>query len=191
MSADYQQELIRKWAPTIAKSDHIFSWTGAGELAYLAEMASRSVFAIEMGVYMGKSSKVMLDANPNLHLWSVDPCMVDGTYECVRYFLRDEIAQGRSEIIRKFTRDAAPMLQHMKGRIDLVFIDAAHDFGNVVDDIKNWAPLVRPGGIVCGHDLEHPDNDVTKAVRHCLFDWWSEPVPRIWQYVKRPNDHFQ
>lgn len=182
---------MRKWQPVIDRSAHIFTWTGSGELAYLCEAVQGVDFAIEMGVYMGRSSKVMLDANPKLHLWAVDPCMVDGTHECVRYFLRDEIQAGRCEVIRKFTNEAAPMLQHMKGKIGLVFIDAGHDFGNVVNDVKNWIPLLRPGGIACGHDLEHPDNDVTKAVRHCFFDWWTEPVPRIWQYIKRPNDHFQ
>lgn len=187
-----QEELMKKWEPTIAKSDHIFSWTGRGELAFLAEAASRSTVAVEMGVYMGRSSKVMLDANPALHLWAVDPFMVDGTFETTRYFLRDEIAQGRCEIIRKYTPDAAAMLQHMKGRIDLLFIDAGHSFENVMTDIKFWLPLVRVGGICCGHDLErNPDNDVTKAVRHCLFDWWEEPVNRIWLYRKRSNDHFQ
>lgn len=185
------EELGKKWKHVTDRSEHIFTWTGQHELAYLAEQASRSSHAIEMGVYMGRSCKVMLDANPNLHLWAVDPFMVDGTFETTRYFLREEIAQGRCEIIRKFTIDAAPMLQHMKGRIDLVFIDAAHDFGNVVNDIKHWVPLIRPDGIACGHDLErNPENDVTKAVRHCFFDWWTEPVPRIWQYIRKSNDHF-
>lgn len=184
-------DLMQKWTPIIRQSDHIFTWTGDGELSYLAEQAAHSSHAIEMGVYMGRSCKVMLDANPTLHLWAVDPFMVDGTFETTRYFLRQEIAEGRCEIIRKFTNDAAPMLQHMKGKIDLLFIDAAHDFGNVVNDIKHWLPLVRDGAVACGHDLErNPDNDVTKAVRHCLFDWWKEPVPRIWEYRPRPRDHF-
>lgn len=186
-----QENLMAKWEPVIAKSDHVFTWTGRGELAYLAEQASKAKAAIEMGVYMGRSAKVMLDANPALHLWAVDPFMVDGTFETTRYFLREEITQGRCEIIRKYTPEGSQQLQHMKGKIDLLFIDAGHSFENVMTDIKHWLPLVRVGGIACGHDLEHPDNDVTKAVRHCLFDWWTEPVPRIWEYVKRGNDHFQ
>lgn len=185
-------ELIEKWAPTIRKSDHVFTWTGDGELAYLAEQASKATVAIEMGVYMGRSAKVMLDANPALHLWACDPFMVDGTFETTRYFLREEIAQGRCELVRKFTPEASAQLQHVKGKVDLLFIDAAHDFANVVQDIKHWLPLVRVGGIACGHDLErNPENDVTNAVRHCLFDWWTEPVPRIWQYVRKGNDHFR
>lgn len=185
-------ELEKKWIETVRRSDHIFTWTGDHELCFLAEAAANSRIAIEMGVYMGRSSKVMLDANPSLHLWAVDPFMVDGTYECTKYFLRDEIRQGRCEIIRKFTPQAAEQLQHMKGKIDLLFIDAGHSFENVLTDIKHWLPLVRVGGIACGHDVEHnPENDVTKAVNHCLFNWWFEPVPRIWEYHKKDNDHFR
>lgn len=184
-----QENLIAKWSPTIRKSDHIFTWTGDGELAYLAEIASNAKTGLELGVYMGRSSKVMLDASPGLHLWSVDPFMVDGTYETTRYFLRDEIAQGRCEVIRKYTPQAVEQMNHMRGKLDLVFIDGAHDFSNVQQDIKMWAPFVRMGGILCGHDMETPprypeDNDVAKAVKFCLAGWWTEPVPRVWAYIK-------
>lgn len=182
-------DLMNKWESVIAKSDHVFTWTGRGELAYLAEAASRSTTALEMGVYMGRSSKVMLDANPKLHLWTVDPFMVDGTFETTRYFLRDEIAQGRCEIIRKYTPEAVNQMQHMKGKLDLIFIDAAHDFSNVQMDIRMWGPLVKVGGELCGHDYEAPPrytqkNDVAKAVEHCLMSWFTEPVPRIWSFRK-------
>lgn len=183
---------MEKWTPVIRRSDHIFTWTGDGELAYLCEEASKASTALELGVYMGRSSKVMLDANPGLHLWAVDPFMVDGTYETTKYHLRDEVAQGRCEIIRKYTPEAVQQMEHMMGKIDLIFIDGAHDFSNVQQDIVRWRPLVRDGGILCGHDLETPpryptDNDVAKAVKHCLMSWWTEPVPRVWAFVKGPR----
>ena len=57
------QELISKWNHVLWQSHHIFTWTGGGELAYLAEQATKANCAIEMGVYMGRSAKVMLDAD--------------------------------------------------------------------------------------------------------------------------------
>ncbi len=178
-------ELIRKWRETIHRSDHIFTWTGEAELAYLAEEASKAKMAVEVGVYMGRSSKVMLDANPNLHLWAVDPFMVDGTFETTRYFLREEIAQGRCEIIRKYSVEAGQQLAHLKGQVCLVFVDDGHAYKDVLTDIKAFSPLVRPGGILCGHDLErNPPNDVFKAVQFALSSSWTEPVPRIWAQVR-------
>lgn len=192
MSVEYQQELMRKWLPTIRQSDHIFTWTGDGELAYLCEEANKAALAVEIGTYLGRSAKVMLDANPNLHLWCVDPGIVDGAYETSAYFLREEIKAGRCELIRKYSPQAAPMLYHIGGKLDMVWIDGGHSFTDVMTDIKHWLPLLKKDGLACGHDLElHPKNDVAKAVEWCLFNWFTEPVPRVWAYRKRDEDHYR
>jgi SAM-dependent methyltransferase len=36
--------------------------------------------------------------------------------------------------------------------LDFVFIDAAHDYTNVMRDILSWYPKVKKGGIISGHD---------------------------------------
>ena len=41
---------------------------------------------------------------------------------------------------------------------DLVYIDAAHDMKNVVNDIKAWWPKVKIGGILAGHDYHYDPN---------------------------------
>ncbi|HUU84214.1 MAG TPA: class I SAM-dependent methyltransferase [Phycisphaerae bacterium] len=40
--------------------------------------------------------------------------------------------------------------------IDLLFLDADHTYEHVRQDIAAWSPLVRPGGIISGHDF-HPN----------------------------------
>lgn len=182
-------ELMAKWIPTIRQSDHIKSWTGDGELAYIMEEATKAKTCVEIGTYLGKSAKCLLDANPSLHLWYVDPGLVDFIFETSQYFLREEIAQGRCEGIKKYTPEAAAMLEHMRGKLDMVWIDGGHDFNAVYTDIKYWAPLLKVGGLMCGHDYEAPPrypqkNDVARAVEHCLMSWFSEPVPRVWAFRK-------
>lgn len=177
-------DLINKWKPIIDTGRHIFTWDGDGELAYLAELSSNAMNAVEHGVYMGRSSHVMLAANPHIHLWPCDPFTVAGTFETSKYFLSEFIKQHRCEIIQDGSIGASNMLQHMKGKLDFVFIDDGHAYEDVCLDIRCWYPLVKQGGIICGHDLDlNPDNEVARAVKHMLPEFY-EPVPRIWAYTK-------
>ena len=49
-------------------------------------------------------------------------------------------------------------------KADFVFIDAAHDYDSVKADIEAWQPLVKPGGILCGHDYADYCPGVVNAV---------------------------
>jgi hypothetical protein len=53
-------------------------------------------------------------------------------------------------IIRKTSFDAAKDFSDES--LDFVYIDGAHDFKNVTDDINIWSKKVRKGGVISGHD---------------------------------------
>ena len=46
--------------------------------------------------------------------------------------------------------------QPFDGRFDFVFVDGDHTYGAVKRDIELWWPLVNAGGLLCGHDIDHP-----------------------------------
>lgn len=53
---------------------------------------------------------------------------------------------------------------------DLVFIDADHKYESVMEDIKNWLPLVKDGGLLTGHDYGGTKVGVKQAVDECFDD---------------------
>jgi hypothetical protein len=48
--------------------------------------------------------------------------------------------------------------------IDGIFIDAAHEYEAVKEDLELWYPKVKSGGYFCGHDYSHGWPGVIKAV---------------------------
>lgn len=48
--------------------------------------------------------------------------------------------------------------------LDFVFIDAAHDYENVKNDISLWYPKVKEGGVLAGHDYHSNQPGVIQAV---------------------------
>jgi predicted O-methyltransferase YrrM len=61
------------------------------------------------------------------------------------------------------------------GPIDLLWVDGDHHYEAVRDDLNNWGPLVRRGGVVACHDYTH-----WAGVRNA----WAETIganPSLWR----------
>jgi predicted O-methyltransferase YrrM len=56
-------------------------------------------------------------------------------------------------------------LDELRGSVDLLFLDGDHSYDGVRADFENYAPLVRPGGLIAFHDVEstnHPASQVDR-----------------------------
>lgn len=140
----------------------------------------------EIGVYRGGfSTHILKHWDGVLHLvdpWEYQPDKRDmlNTPEApdnerlTRMAMQDHVAAGRCVIHKGYSVEVARGWTH--GLLDWVYIDALHDYDSCLADMRAWAPLVRPGGALCGHDyLDHPpggqtDFGVVSAVR----DWCAE-----------------
>ena len=79
--------------------------------------------------------------------------------------------------VRKSSLEAAK--DFSDGSIDVVYLDASHEYDDVKDDILAWLPKVKQGGILAGHDYTW--ESVKRAVdetlgensiqRHCFSSW--------------------
>jgi len=66
---------------------------------------------------------------------------------------------------------------------DLVYIDANHRYEAVTEDLERAARLVKPGGLLCGDDLDKPWSDVDH--QYCLAHLESDVIvdPKSGQFV--------
>ena len=62
---------------------------------------------------------------------------------------------------------------------DSVFIDGSHDYDSVKQDIENWSRLIKPGGIISGHDYWSSHGGVMDAVNY-TGEFKTVPRTRIW-----------
>jgi len=136
----------------------------------------------EIGVREGIFSEVLCKAIPNLDLLCIDIWepypghRIKKTAEQHYTEAVERLGKYNAKLIKQRSVDASKDISD--GSLDFVYIDAAHRFDNVMEDIINWAPKVRPGGIVSGHDYYRGrNNGVLPAVdaytyAHQITEWF-------------------
>ena len=143
------------------------------------------IHAAEIGVATGHTSAYLLEQVPDATLVMVDPWTPpapDSDYvasgdstarwsaeqfaEAMRLAKeRTEFAAHRRVMLQMTSQEAAA---YCGDGYDLVFLDGAHDYYSVAADIAAWYPKVRPGGILAGHDYDHPR---FKGVALAVCEW--------------------
>jgi predicted O-methyltransferase YrrM len=87
----------------------------------------------------------------------------------VRAAFEDNLRKaGVAPLVQIVQEDSKTAHRHFPdGFFDFIFIDAAHSYERVRDDIINYYSKVRKGGILAGHDYAHSDS-VRRAVDELL-----------------------
>ncbi len=153
------------------------------------------MYSFLVGVDIGGSGGIesigMLSRLPNLKLYCIDPWIHtdlapyeaglpqevhDAGYEQAKDKLFPYM--DRVTIIRKKSDDA---ILDISNELNFVFIDGHHEYYQVINDIKNYLPKIKNGGLISGHDYGQVP-DVTKAVNEIFTDktintaedfiWW-------------------
>lgn len=119
----------------------------------------------EIGVLFGYYSEVLQQNISGLKLYCIDNWEIGKTYPTYKQ-AKERLAPYNCELIRKTSMDAVKLFDNET--LDFVFIDGAHDYEHVKEDIEAWYKKVRVGGIVAGHDyyyMKHIHKDsVIRAV---------------------------
>lgn len=171
----------------IARALKITGWLKPQEAAFLAREAAPCKKILELGSYHGRSTRIFLD-NSKAHIWCVDTwrgritrltTATDADYNAFLKTITD--ARDRVTVLKMGTDQAVEVLR-VDAPFDIVWIDADHTYPWVKHDIENYAPMVKEGGLLCGHDYFPKAPGLMKAV-----DELVGPCPKtatIW-YIRR------
>lgn len=162
--------------------------------AILRRLPARPVEVAEVGCFVGTLSRYLLMSRPDIKLFMIDswapkeaqpqPYVATGDRhanqtadECRYYRLQAKRRVHRfGDRVRVMCMDsvAASWLTEDQS-LDLVFLDADHSELGVAADIEAWAPKIRPGGYIGGHDFAN-DQPMTNfaGVERAVRSWAKE-----------------
>jgi predicted O-methyltransferase YrrM len=164
----------------VSAAEAIRGWMTSTELRWLAQAAAGRSRVVEVGCWLGRSTKAISTYAHGV-VFAVDhwkgSAGVPSSEEVARRGsdavfgefcgnLRREIDAGRVVPVRVESAKAVEIVRGRVpgGRVDMVFIDANHEYASVVQDIRLWRPLVAPGGLFAGHDYAPQWPGVVRAV---------------------------
>eukprot|EP00439_Symbiodinium_sp_Y106_P058505 s4576_g8.t1 len=147
----------------------------AGLLSMLAQ-EGRELRAAEVGVFKAGTSSRLLDLFENLRILLVDPYHLHTENHTAEFqqleefyvsskstFLEASRATQRFRQRASFVLQSSGSLQWLRGDLDFVFLDGDHRYSSVRRDLKVFWPLLRPHGILAGHDFSPTFPGVVEA----------------------------
>jgi len=156
---------------------------------------------LEVGVWQGDNLIPIAKHFPKVKCYGVDPysgdsfdnyykgeimALVDaGYYNNLYQNIIDKTSKLKNvEVIRATSAQSAVKFENES--LDLVFIDARHDYQSCKNDILTWLPKVKKGGVLSGHNYELTFYGVIEAVNEIIgYDNVAIKSDTTWFYFKR------
>lgn len=172
-------------------------------LAWALDIHVRTI--VEIGVNKGETAQQLHALFPQAHLYLIDPWALSVEYSlsgtpisrktkhyenAYRHVHALFASDPRVTLLRMPSLQA---LAHVPNHLDLVFIDANHEYLRVRENILSWLPKVRPGGLLAGHDYD-PTIPIFSGVKRAVDELFGKHFilgkDRVWAHhnsEKEPN----
>lgn len=175
----------------LAAACGIDGWTSPEELRWLHDACEGKSLVVEFGAWLGRSTVAMCSAE---RVVSVDSWLGSPGEDEHQRRIREGL-----DVWGTWCKNTAPQSARIDAQVgdlraagfrdllvrkyglraDLVFIDASHDEESVCRDIALARLLLKPTGVLCGHDYGGGWEGVKSAVDKCVIRV-GNPVGSIW-----------
>jgi len=154
--------------------ENIPGWFNPITYKYMADRAKPGDIFVEVGVFKGRSAAFMatelLNSGKGVNFYAVDHFkgspehgdLTDTLLTEAIENLRPVLEAGAVVIMPEPSLKAVTRFED--DVVDFVFIDAAHDYESVKEDIAAWWPKVKSGGVLAGDDYQPSWPGVIQAV---------------------------
>ena len=156
----YLSQGIRRIRPAVAIE--IGVWKGGSTITMASEMKALGIDGAVLSVdtWLG-SSEHWVDERAAASL------MLDAGYPRLFYtFCANILDAGLADHVVPLPIDsvnAAQIVKKLKISAQLIHIDGGHDYNSVLSDLREWWPVLTPGGLLIGDDYRH-GNDWPEVV---------------------------
>lgn len=160
--------------------------TTKGHYPIVPRLVEKYEFAAcaEIGVRRGELSELILFKPCVKSLVLVDPWGGNKSASHYRIFKKrmdawSDKAKRRVRVLKMTSEEATTHIEDKS--LDFVYIDADHHYEHVKQDILLWAPKLREGGMLAGHDYSETKTvGVKRAVDEIVGEvslentvWWT------------------
>ena len=115
--------------------------------------------------------------------------LASGRYNFFDEFLGNVEQAGVSDVVTPFVQtstNAARLFRDIGVRFDLIYLDASHEYEDVLADLRAWYPLLAPGGVLVGDDFEEPWFEIIRAVME-FAEEIRHPLKTARAFASSPN----
>lgn len=168
-------------APDFVDFDEAFTDGDAKAVRMLVEHIARdNMTVVEVGSWKGKSTSVLAETiqKHNGKVFAVDHWEGDEgtwnkpvaeTYDIFAIFRRNMRLLGLEDIVHPLVMASEVAFSLFADEsLDLIFLDGDHKYKGFKQDLENWLPKLKKGGIICGHDCEGKYSNYPEEIKRAI-----------------------
>jgi hypothetical protein len=149
-----------------------------------------SLVGVEIGVWRGENALSILKNTDIYLLYLVDPYIEYDGYninEISSHTNMEENEAHARKILEPYKdsivwvkEKAHEASEYLPNDLDFVYIDGNHSKPSIQEDIRDWYPKVRAGGILAGHDFQKEEirSSVITLSKYRDEPLWSFPFEK-------------